>query len=91
MTEHCKCEPGFSLTELEDALNEFQDALGPLVGIGHQAGDTIASFDDGATATHAVQLRPGKPLPHPPGAVIDTDAVYVTGQLQTVTAYRVMA
>lgn len=88
MTEHFKFSSDYSLLDLEEQLTEFQGMNGPLVGIGNQAGSTIGSFDEDGTGGEKIELRPGKPLPHPPGVVIDTDIVFVLGHMQTVTAYR---
>lgn len=89
MTEHFKFDAGYSLVDLQQQLTEYQGLNGPLVGIGNQAGTTIGSFDEDGDGEGSIELRPGKPLRIPPGVVIDTDIVFVTGQMQTVTAYSV--
>ena len=88
MIKHKAFLASCSLTELQDAMNELDGPRKALIGIGNQAGETIGSYEKGKTGNRAIILRPGKPIPDPPGAVIDTYIVYVTGQLQTVTAYR---
>ena len=88
MTKHKSFSPAYSLNELAAQLGEHEGGLGGLVAIGHQAGDTIGSFRFEADGNGHVILRPGRPLPEPPGPVIDTDTVYILGQLQQVTAYR---
>ena len=91
MTEHFQFSAAYSLSELEGQLTEFQGVNGPLVGIGNQAGSTIGSFDEDGINGGRIELRLGKPLPHPPGVVVDTDIVFILGHMQTVTAYRMAA
>ncbi len=88
MIKHKAFAASCSLAELEAAMNELDGPRKALIGIGNQAGETIGSYDRDKKGNRKIILRPGKPIPVPPGTVIDTDIVYITGQLQTVTAYR---
>lgn len=88
MIKHKAFDATCSLAELEAAMTELDGPRKALVGIGNQAGETIGSYDTDQAGSHNILLRPGKPLSQPPGVVIDTDIVFITGQMQTVTAYR---
>ncbi len=89
MIRNAKFAAAYSLAELSDMLNLYEGLWGGLISIGNNEGDTIGSYDDGQPGTHKVALRPGPAVPGPGEIAIATDAVYVTGQLLEVTAYRV--
>ena len=91
MIKHKAFDASLSLADLQVALTELDGPRKALIGIGNQAGETIGSYDTDQAGTRNILLCPGMPLAQPPGVVIDTDIVFVTGQMQTVTAYRMPA
>lgn len=88
MIRNAKFAASYTLAELRDMLNLYEGLWGGLISIGSNGGDTIGSYDDGRPGTHRIALRPGAAAPQPGEIAIATDSVYVTGQLQQVTAYR---
>ena len=89
MIRNAQFAASYSLTELRDMLNLYEGLWGGLISIGNNNGDTIGSYDDGQPGTHHITLRPGAGAPQPGETAIATDDVYITGQLQQVTAYRI--
>ena len=88
MIRNAKFAAGYSLTDLCNALNDYEGLWGDLISIGNNAGDTIGSYDDAQPGTATVVLRSGPARARPGEIPIATDEVYITGQLQLVTAYR---
>lgn len=69
-------------------LNLYEGLWGALTSISNAGGDTIGTYDDTQAGTHAISIRPGGPSPEGGETVIATDMVFVSAQLQQVTAYR---
>ena len=88
MIRNAKFASSYTLPELRDMLNLYEELWGALISIGNNDGETIGSYDDAQPGTHKVVLRPGPASTRPGEIVIATDEVYVGGDLAEVTAYR---
>lgn len=81
---------GYGLDDLTAWINQYEQALGPVVAIGKNAEETVVTFDMAAeppTEAATVRLMVGDTATGP-GTLVCTGRAYVHGQAQKVAIFR---